>query len=115
MPLSNPPVSCGESLKALSQSRLVGKWQKHAPPGHRLDRGSRGSQGVDRYPDQASAIVLMSIEVPVVAYRLAPQPSMRIVKRIDEAVRRFAWQLGTVAAAGGGVYLVVRGSIQLAP
>jgi hypothetical protein len=61
------------------------------------------------------AIILLSIEVPVVAYRLAPQASIGIVRRVDEVVRRYVWQLGAVAGGIGGVYLVASGAMQLAP
>lgn len=58
-------------------------------------------------------IVLISIEVPVVAYRLAPRASLGIVTRVDELVRRHGWQLGRFAAGTGGIYLCVRGWLQL--
>jgi hypothetical protein len=58
-------------------------------------------------------IVLAPIEVPLLAYRLAPGVVIAVVTKIDALVRRYFWQLGTVTAGAGGAYLVVRGCLEL--
>jgi hypothetical protein len=58
-------------------------------------------------------IVLAPIEVPLLAYQLAPMAVIAIIARIDAVVRRYFWQLGTITAGGGGAYLVVRGCLQI--
>jgi nucleotide-binding universal stress UspA family protein len=58
-------------------------------------------------------IVLASIEVPLVLYVLAPRTMTRTLTRLDAWVRRYGWQLGSLTAGGGGMFLVVRGCLQL--
>jgi hypothetical protein len=58
-------------------------------------------------------IVLSTIEVPLLLYRLAPSAVTSLVSRLDAWVRRHAWQLGSVTAAFGGIFLVVRGWLEL--
>jgi hypothetical protein len=58
-------------------------------------------------------IVLCPVELPLLLYRLAPAAVTEIVARIDTLVHRYFWQLGVITAAGGGTYLLVRGSVQL--
>jgi hypothetical protein len=60
-----------------------------------------------------AVIVLAPVEVPLLAYRLAPGAVIAVVAKIDALVRRYSWQLGTVTAGAGGAYLVVRGCLQL--
>jgi hypothetical protein len=58
-------------------------------------------------------IVLAPVEVPLLLYGLAPRGVTAIVTRVDALVRRYFWQLGAFTAGAGGVYLVLRGSLQL--
>jgi hypothetical protein len=60
-----------------------------------------------------AVIVLAPVEVPLLLYGLAPRAVIAIVTRIDALVRRYFWQVGAMTAGAGGVYLVLRGSLQL--
>jgi hypothetical protein len=60
------------------------------------------------------AIVLASVEVPLLLYVLAPRTVTAFLTALDAWVRRYAWQLGSLTAGGGGIFLVVRGWLQLA-
>ena len=60
-----------------------------------------------------AVIVLAPVEVPLLLYGLAPGPVIGVVTRVDALVRRYFWQLGAITAGAGGIYLVVRGSLQL--
>ncbi len=59
-------------------------------------------------------IVLATVEIPLLLHLLVPTASTRVVARLDDLARRYAWQLGTLTAGGGGIYLIVRGSLELA-
>ena len=58
-------------------------------------------------------IVLSTVEVPLLVYAFAPSASTQMVTRLDRLVRRYGWQLGTVTAGGGGIFLLVRGWLEL--
>ena len=60
-------------------------------------------------------IVLTPVEVPLLLYGAAPGAVIAVVTKIDALVRRYFWQLGTITAGAGGIYLVVRGYLQLSP
>ncbi len=60
-------------------------------------------------------IILTPVEVPLLIYGAAPGPVIAVVTKIDALVRRYFWQLGTITAGAGGIYLVVRGYLQLSP
>jgi hypothetical protein len=59
-------------------------------------------------------IVLSSVEVPLLLYVFAPSEVIRVITTMDTWVRRFAWQLGAITAGCGGIFLVVRGWLELA-
>jgi hypothetical protein len=61
-----------------------------------------------------AVIVLSPVEVPLLLYGLAPAAVIGVVTKIDTLVRRYLWQLGVITAGVGGIYLLIRGSIQLA-
>jgi hypothetical protein len=58
-------------------------------------------------------IVLAPVEAPLLLYRVAPGAVIAVVTKVDALVRRYFWQLGSITAAAGGTYLVVRGALQL--
>ena len=58
-------------------------------------------------------IVLTPVEAPLLLYNVAPGAVTAVVTKIDEMVRRYFWQLGTITAGAGGTYLLVRGWLQL--
>ncbi len=58
--------------------------------------------------------VLDTVEIPLLLHLVLPEASTRVVVRLDDLARRYAWRLGTLTAGGGGIYLIVRGSLELA-
>jgi hypothetical protein len=54
-------------------------------------------------------VVLSLIEVPLVAYALAPDRAARVLGTVRTRVARLGWRLGASVAAIGGVYLILRG------
>jgi hypothetical protein len=60
-----------------------------------------------------AVIVLAPVEVPLLLYGLAPRAVIAVVTRVDALVRRYFWQLGAITAGAGGIYLVLRGSLEL--
>jgi hypothetical protein len=60
-----------------------------------------------------AVIVLAPVEVPLLLYGLAPGAVIATVSGVDALVRRYFWQLGAISASAGGIYLVLRGTLQL--
>jgi hypothetical protein len=58
-------------------------------------------------------IILAPVEAPLLLYGLAPRAVISTVSKVDALVRRYFWQLGSISAGAGGIYLLLRGSLQL--
>lgn len=59
-------------------------------------------------------IILLSVELPIMVYRFAPGSTTRSVEAVESLVRRYVWQLGSATAGMGGIFLLVRGYLELA-
>jgi Sap, sulfolipid-1-addressing protein len=58
-------------------------------------------------------VMFVSVEVPLVSYIVAPEPTVRNVQRLNTWLDRNARKVAAVVLAGAGLYLLVRGLLQL--
>ena len=57
--------------------------------------------------------MFVSVEIPLVGYLVAPEPTVRNVQRLNDWLDRNARKVATSVLAAGGLYLVVRGLLEL--
>ena len=58
-------------------------------------------------------VMFASVEIPLVSYLVAPEPTVRTVQRLNVWLDRNARRIATLVLAAIGLYLVVRGLFQL--
>jgi hypothetical protein len=58
-------------------------------------------------------VMFVSVELPLVSYLVAPDPTVRTVQRLNNWLDRNARKIGAFVLAAIGVYLLVRGLFQL--
>jgi thiol:disulfide interchange protein len=58
-------------------------------------------------------VMFVSVEVPLVSYLVAPEPTVRTVQRLNDWLDRNARKIAAAVLAAIGLYLVVRGLLQL--
>ena len=58
-------------------------------------------------------VMFVSVEIPLVSYLVAPEPTVRTVQQLNNWLDRNARKIATAVLAAIGLYLVVRGLLQL--
>lgn len=58
-------------------------------------------------------VMFASVEIPLVSYLVAPEATVRTVQRLNDWLDRNARKIATLVLAAVGLYLVVRGLLQL--
>jgi len=58
-------------------------------------------------------IMFTSVEIPIVGYMVAPQPTVATVQRLNDWLDRNARKVATLVLGVAGLYLVVRGLVAL--